>query len=140
VSYRAADSLLKQQTKLVENQIDAFAGNLHAAAGASGLRNLVDTQVRRIPQNAARFAGDTRDAFGVLADAGREAGSVLKDTVVDLRDRRVTPASKRTAGKTASKTARKSARKTAKKTRSAAPTGKKAKKVSKRSRSASRAA
>ena len=41
VTHRTADKVLKQQAKMVENQIDAVAGRLRAAAESRNLRELV---------------------------------------------------------------------------------------------------
>ena len=84
-SHKTADKVLKQQTKLVENQIDAFASRLHAAAGATGLKDLVDGQVRLIPEQASRFVGDARETLNIIAGAGQEVGTLLKGTVAELR-------------------------------------------------------
>ena len=110
VSHKTADGVLKQQTKLVENQIDAFAARLQAAARAKDLRSLVKTQFDMLPESAARFADDTRKTVGIIAGAGKEVGGLLKDTVVDLRGK--TPV-KTTAKKAAKKTAKKVSRKKA---------------------------
>ncbi len=44
VSHRTADKIVKQNTKLVENQLDAFVERLQAAASANNVRDLVSTQ------------------------------------------------------------------------------------------------
>jgi len=110
ISHKMTEQVLKQQTRLVEHQIDAFAGRLRAAAEATNLREFVETQLRLIPQNASRFVEDTRETVTILADAGQQVGEVVKGTVLELRGRKP-------AAKAAKKPARKaSARKTAKKT------------------------
>ncbi len=58
VSHRTANKLWKQQTRLVEGQIDAVAGRLKAAADAEDLRDLLKTQIELIPENTGRFADD----------------------------------------------------------------------------------
>jgi phasin family protein len=85
VTHRTADKVLKQQARMVENQIDAFASRLHAAATATDVRDLVRTQIRLIPENASRLVGDARDTLGIVASAGQEVGEVLKGTVAELR-------------------------------------------------------
>lgn len=85
VSHRTADKVLKQQTRMVENQIDAIASRLHAAATANDLRDLVGTQLRLIPVNASRFVSDARATLGIVASAGQEAGKLVKSTVAELR-------------------------------------------------------
>lgn len=85
VSHRTADKVLKQQTKMVENQIDAIASRLRAAATATGVRDLVRTQIKLIPENASRFASDARDTLSIVTSAGQEVGKVLKGTVAELR-------------------------------------------------------
>ena len=117
-SHKTADKVLKSQTRLVENQIDAFAGRLRAAAKAETLRDLVGTQLRMIPENASRYVEDVRDTFGIIAGAGQEMGGLVAGTVQELRGRK--PATPKAAKKTAKKTARKTAsKKTAKKTATA---------------------
>ena len=90
--------VLKLQTKLVENQIDAFSSRLHAAASATDFRNLVDSQIRLIPEHASRFVGDARETLSVIAGAGQEFGALLKGTVAELRDT-AKPAARKTASK-----------------------------------------
>jgi phasin family protein len=85
VSHRTADKVLKQQTRMVEHQIDAIANRLHAAASATDIRDLLGTQIRLIPENAARFASDARDTLGIVKSAGQEVGKLVKGTVAELR-------------------------------------------------------
>ena len=85
VSHKTADKVLKQQTRMVENQIDAVASRLHAAATANDLRDLVSTQLRLIPENASRLVNDARTTLGIVASAGQQAGKLVKSTVAELR-------------------------------------------------------
>jgi len=107
VSHKTANKVLKQQTRMVENQIDAVASRLHAAATANDLRDLVSTQLRLIPQNASRLVSDARTTLGIVASAGQEAGMLVKSTVAELRS----PAKPRKAGKKVAKKATKTASK-----------------------------
>ena len=101
VSHKTADKVLKQQTRMVENQIDAVASRLHAAATANDLRDLVSTQLRLIPENASRLVNDARTTLGIVASAGQQAGKLVKSTVAELRS----PAKPRKAGKKVAKKA-----------------------------------
>ncbi len=85
VTHRTANKLWKQQTKLVESQIDAVAGRLKAAAEAADLRDLVQTQVRLFPENTARIAGQAREALGTVKGAGGEIAELVKGTVAELK-------------------------------------------------------
>jgi hypothetical protein len=109
VTHRTADKVLKQQAKMVENQIDAVAGRLRAAAESRNLRELVGTQIRLIPVNASQFAKDTRAALTIVAGAGSEVGGLVKNTVAELRGVPVakTPKAPRKTKKVAAKTATK---------------------------------
>lgn len=100
VSHKTVEKVLKQQTRLVEHQIDAFASGLRAAANAGDLRELVGTQIRLIPQNASRIASDARDTLSIVTDAGQEIGKLVKGTVAELRGK---SAPARTAKKAAPK-------------------------------------
>ena len=106
LTHKTADGVLKQQTKMVERQLDSFAGSLHAAATASDLKSLVKKQVELAPQSASRWLEDTRSTFGIIAGAGKEVGGIVVGTIDELRGR--------TAAKTV-KTVKKSATSTAKK-------------------------
>lgn len=103
VSHQTASKLLKQQTKLVEAQIDALAGRLKAAADATDLRDLLKTQIRLIPENTSRFADDAREAFGIVKGAGSEIRELVKGTVSELKGQkpvaRKAPATKVPASK-----------------------------------------
>lgn len=99
VSHKATGKIIKQQARIVSNSIDAVAGRLQAAAGAESLKDLVSTQVRLVPENTARLINDTRDALGIVADAGTEVRGIVVKTFGTLRGR--TPA--RPARKTAAK-------------------------------------
>lgn len=101
VSHRTADKVLKQNSKMVEHQIDAFAGRLKAAAAASDVRDLVSTQVRLIPENAASFVSDARDALSIVTGAGGEVKDLFKGTIDELRGR--APARRKAAKKTATR-------------------------------------
>jgi hypothetical protein len=116
VTHRTADKVLKQQAKMVENQIDAVAGRLRAAAESRNLRELVGTQIRLIPVNASQFAKDTRAALTIVAGAGSEVGGLVKNTVAELRGVSVTktPKAPRKTKKVAAKSATKKKAVTAK--------------------------
>jgi len=106
VSHKTTDKVLKQQVKLVENQIDAVAGRLRAAATAADLRDLVSTQIRLIPENVSRFTEDARGALLIVSGAGKEVGQLMKGTVAELREPAKAPkAAKKTTRKTAGKKA-----------------------------------
>lgn len=94
VTHQTANKLWKRQTKLVEKQIDALAGRLKAAADAEDLRDLVETQIRLIPENTARFADEAREAFKIVKDAGGEIREIMKDSVDELRGQK--PVAKKT--------------------------------------------
>jgi hypothetical protein len=85
ISHKTADQVLRQQTRLMEHQIDAVADGLKAAADAKNLRDLVRTQLRLIPHNVSRIAGDTRDTLSIVANAGMELRAVVKSTISELR-------------------------------------------------------
>ena len=99
VSHRTVNKLWKRQTKLVEDQIDALAGHLKAAADAETLRNLLETQVELIPENASRFKDEVRESFDIVKGAGTEIRDIVKDTVRELRGQKTAakkaPASKK---------------------------------------------
>ena len=101
VSHRATAKVLKQQTTLVENQIDALAARLRTAAKADNLSDLVRGQIRLIPVNTSQFLTDTRASLAIVADAGGEVRQLLAGTVADLRGRGKAPAkaAKSTAAK-----------------------------------------
>ena len=104
VTHRTANKLWKQQTKLVEGQIDAVAGRLKAAAEAQDLKDLVETQVRLFPENTARIAGQAREALGIVKGAGGEIAELVKGTVAELKGQKAnlkkTAAAKAPATKT----------------------------------------
>ena len=85
VSHRTADKVLRQQVKAVNSQIDITATRLRNAADARSVRQLVADQVRMIPENAALFAGNARETVSIVAAAGSEVGSILKNTVAEFR-------------------------------------------------------
>ena len=84
-SHRATDKLIRQQAKIIQHNIDAVAGRFKAAAKAESFKDLVTTQVRLVPENASRFIAETRDAFGIVANAGVEMRGIVVDTVTELR-------------------------------------------------------
>jgi phasin family protein len=86
VSHRTVNKLWKRQTRLVEAQIDALAGHLKAAAKAEGLKDLVETQIELIPDNASRFRDEAREAFDIVKGAGSEIRGIVRDTVDEIRN------------------------------------------------------
>ncbi len=104
VTHRTANKLWKQQTKLVEGQIDAVAGRLKAAAEAADLRDLVQTQVRLFPENTASIAGQAREALDIVKGAGGEIAELLKGTVAELKGQKPIPKTKAAAKAPAAKT------------------------------------
>jgi hypothetical protein len=115
VTHRTADKVLKQQTKMLEHQIDAFAGNLSAAAEATNIRSLVKMPFRMIPENASLFVNDARSALGIVVGAGTEVRELLKGTVMELRGSRKVIAKKPASKKSTVKKPAKPRKKTAKK-------------------------
>ena len=107
VGHRTADKILRQNTKIVEHQLDAVSGRLQAAATATDVRDLVGTQVRLIPENASRFVSDARDALSIVSGAGNEVKSLVKGTFDELRGK--APVRKKTTSKAADKAAAKNA-------------------------------
>ena len=106
VSHKTADKVLKQQTRMVEHQIDAIAARLHAAATAADIRDLVGTQFRLIPVNVSRFADDARATLSIVTSAGQEVGKLVKGTVAELRGK---AQPKKTAKKVVKKASKKKA-------------------------------
>ena len=107
LTHKTADGVLKQQTKMVENQLDGFAGSLHAAATASDLKSLVRKQIELAPQNASRWLEDTRSTFGIIAGAGKEVGGIVAVTIDELRGKTVAKTTAKKVRKTTTKAAKK---------------------------------
>ncbi len=107
VSHRTTTKVLKQQTKMVENQIDAFAGRLKTAAHAETIGDLVRGQIRLIPENTSQFVSDSRAALSIVAEAGSEIRQLIAGSVSELRGQSETrtrtakPAAKKPAAKKA---------------------------------------
>lgn len=85
VSHRTVNKLWKRQTKLVEDQIDAVADHLKAAAHAENVKDFVRTQIDMIPDNASRLGDEARQAFEIVSDAGSEIRGLVQDAVFELR-------------------------------------------------------
>jgi hypothetical protein len=119
ISHKTADQVLKQQTRLVEHQIDAIAGRLKAAADARNLGDLLRTQIRLIPENVSRIASGARDALSIVAGAGLEVRDVVRGTIYELRGK--TPAARKASDRKApvKNAARKTATRVAKPRKSA---------------------
>ncbi len=111
ISHRATTKVVRSQAKLIENQIDAFAGRLNTAAHATSVRGLVSDQIRLFPENAAQFVEDTRNTLAAVAEAGGEVRQLFSGTISELRGTPA-PARKKAAAKPAAK---KAAKKTSKK-------------------------
>ena len=127
ISHRATTKVVKAQTKLIENQIDAFAGRLNTAANATSVRGLVSDQIRLFPENAAQFVEDTRNTIAAVAEAGGEVRQLFSGTIAELRGAAATTRKKTPAKPAAKKAARKTAKKkVSKKAAAPAKTAKKA--------------
>ena len=88
VSHRTLNKLWKRQTKLVEDQIDALASHLTAAANAGSLRILVEDQIELLPDNTSRFKDEAREVFGIVKGAGSEIRDIFKGTVEELQGKK----------------------------------------------------
>lgn len=97
VSHRATNKIVRQQTKLVEHQIDAFAGRLQAAARAESLADLFRAQFRMVPENASLLLADSRATLSIVADAGGEARDVVLATIEGLKKKATAPRTTRSA-------------------------------------------
>ncbi len=109
ISHKTTDRFIRQQAKILSNSIDAIAGRFQAAAAATSVRDLVVTQARLVPENTARLVNDTRDALGIVVDAGAEVRGVVTSTVSELRGKPAKPARKPAAKAPAKKAAAKKA-------------------------------
>ena len=85
VSHKTANKLWRRQTKLVEGQIDAVAKRLKAVAHAENWKDLVETQIRLIPENTALYTDEARQAFEIVKGAGGEIRDLVAGTVAELR-------------------------------------------------------
>ena len=122
VSHRTTSKVLKQQARMVEHQLDAFARRLKSAAEADNVRDLVRTQLRLIPENASQIVTDTRDTLSIVAGAGTEVRELIAGTVAELRGKAPVAAAKKARAaakktKTSKKTKASRKTKTARKTR-----------------------
>lgn len=93
VSHRTVNKLWKRQTKLVEDQFDAVAEHLKAAADADNLKELVKTQIELVPDDTSRFADEAREQLKIVRGAGSEIRGILKETIDELKGRK--PAAKK---------------------------------------------
>ncbi|MDZ7768177.1 MAG: hypothetical protein U5K38_03405 [Woeseiaceae bacterium] len=109
VSHRTTDTLLRHNTKLLENQLDVIALRFSKAAEARSVRDLIGTQLGLVPEQVGRLATDTRASLGIVLKAGSEARELLKGTVSELRGVRTTPARKPTRKAARKKAAKKTA-------------------------------
>lgn len=126
ISHRATTKVVKSQTRLIENQIDAFAGRLNTAANATSVRGLVTGQIRLFPENAAQFVEDSRNTIAAVAEAGGEVRQLFAGTLSELRGARSASRKKAPAKPAAKKVAKKTKKKVSKKAAPAAKTVKKA--------------
>ena len=62
--------------------------HLKAAANADDLRNLVETQIELIPDNANRIKEEAREALDIVRGAGSEIRDIVKVTIDELRGRK----------------------------------------------------
>jgi hypothetical protein len=85
VSHRTANKIWKRQTKLVEDQFDAVAGHLRAAAHAEDFRGLVRSQIDLIPDHTDRVKNEAREVFQIVRGAGGEIREIVKSAVDELR-------------------------------------------------------
>ncbi len=123
VSHQTTDRVLKQQTQLAANQLDAVARRFESAASAKCLRDLVKKQIQLTPEQFASLSRDTRASIGIIADAGSEARDVVVGTFKELKK----------VGKSRTASAKKKAKKASKKVQAkAASTVKNAKKSGKK--------
>ena len=105
LSHKTTAKVLRQQTKMMENQLDALAGRLRTAAQARSLTDLVRGQIRLIPENASQFVKDSRATLGIVADAGSNVRDLFGETASEFRNA-PRPAAKKTARRAAKKTAK----------------------------------
>lgn len=120
LSHRTTAKVVKQQSALIENQIDALAGSLREASKARTLRELVRGQVRRIPENAAQLFSDSRETLSIVAAAGGEVRELLVGTVTEIRKAPGKASRGRKSTTRAAKKTATSVRKTANKAKTAA--------------------
>ncbi|MEM9403984.1 MAG: phasin family protein [Pseudomonadota bacterium] len=111
ISHRATTKVVKSQARLIENQIDAFAGRLNTAAHATSVRGLVSDQIRLFPENAAQFVEDTRNTIAAVAEAGGEVRQLFSGTLSELRGTTTSVPKKAPAKKVAKKTAKTTSKK-----------------------------
>lgn len=136
VSHRTTDRVLKQQTELASNQLDMVAARFRAAAGATGLKDLVAEQLRLTPEQFRRLGQDARQSLSIIAAGGSEVRDVVKGGLTELSNRAGKGGAKK-RGTAKKKAARKAVAKPAARRKKVS---KKAKKVSRKKASGSKRA
>lgn len=121
VSHKTTAKVLKQQTKMVENQIDALASRLRVAASADSVSELIRGQMRMIPEQASQFVADNRAALSIVTGAGGEVRQLMGGTLSELRrGPRTTTTTTKKKAKRAARTAKTKAKSAAKTTKARA--------------------
>lgn len=87
ISHNSAARLVRAQARFLEGTVEGTAQRLHAAAGASDMRELVDAQLRLNPATRERVATDVRTTFEILGDTRDDVASLIRETIDDLRVR-----------------------------------------------------
>lgn len=85
ISHESAARLVRQQALFIEGTVDGAARRLKTAAEADSLRNLVDGQIRLMPETRDRIVDDVRKTFAILSDTREDLGQLIRETLSDLR-------------------------------------------------------
>lgn len=85
ISHESAARLVRQQALFVEGTVDGAARRLKTAAEADSLRNLIDGQIRLMPETRDRIVDDVRKTFAILSDTREDLAQLIRETLSDLR-------------------------------------------------------
>lgn len=85
ISHESAARLVRQQALFIEGSVEAAARRLKTAAEADSLRNLIDGQIKLLPETRDRIVDDFRKTFAILSDTREDLGQLISETLSDLR-------------------------------------------------------
>ncbi len=134
ISHDSIAALLKIQSSMLENTVDATTRHLNSAADAKSWQDFVDAQAALLPAERERFVRDVRAALEIFSEARDDVKDAFdtKPTVEKVvrqtrKTTRKTTAAARKTAKRGTRTAKRgasTAKRTAKKTASKARTAK----------------
>ncbi|MDH3645309.1 MAG: phasin family protein [Gammaproteobacteria bacterium] len=85
ISHESTARMVRQQARFIESSVEGAALRLKTAAKSDSFRDLIDGQIKLLPETRDRIVDDIRKTVEILSDTREDLGQLFRETLTDLR-------------------------------------------------------